>query len=59
MHTELDVPVIHLSLFYPTSPCRLVVGEAYEGGLTPHFGRGICLLWGNFTAHAHICVVLI
>ena len=39
-------------------PPKLVVGGGYEGDLTPAVWD-IHLIWGSFTAHLHICVVLI
>ena len=51
---------MHLSL-----SCHTLPGWWWAGilkGVWPRsmpFGRGICLIWGIFTAHSHICVVLI
>ena len=44
---------IHITVI-PYLP-RLVVAEDYERELTPPFGRGIFLIWENFTACVHLC----
>ena len=50
--------IIHLSLSCPTLPGWWWVG-VMKGGVDPIWEGHICLMWGVFIAHPHICVVLI